>query len=136
MKVLVVEDDEDWSTLLCHIIEDAGHECVGTAETVEDALCTSSLKTPDVAILDIGLRGRMLGIEGAHLLRQYFPSIILIFATGYSDPMIVQATASLRPAAYLVKPIAPEQVRAALAGCEATHRTTLPIGPPKNGDTT
>jgi DNA-binding response OmpR family regulator len=124
VRVLVVEDDADWATLLCEIIDMAGHECVGTASSVEEALCTSSLKTPDVAILDIGLRGPMLGIEGAQILRTYFPSIALIFATGYSDPMIVQATASLHAVAYLVKPIAPNQVRAALAACESQVRST------------
>lgn len=125
MRVLVVEDDEDWSTLLCRIIEESGHECVGTAASVEDALCTSSLKTPDVAILDIGLRGPMLGVEGAQILRNFFPAISLIFATGYSDPMVVQSTYALRPIAYLVKPIAPDQVRAALSACEAIYRTTV-----------
>lgn len=126
MKVLVVEDDPDWALLLCTIIEDAGHECVGTASSVEEAICSSSLQTPDVAILDIGLRGPMLGIEGAQILRRFFPRIELVFATGYSDPVVVQSTATLKPIAYLVKPVAPDQVRAALAACEAAHRTTAP----------
>lgn len=125
MKVLVVEDDPDWALLLTDIIDKAGYECVGVASSVEEALCTSSLKTPDVAILDIGLSGPMLGIEGAQLLRNFFPAISLIFATGYSDPMIVQATSSLRPVAYLVKPVAPDQLRAALAACEARLRVTM-----------
>lgn len=124
MKILVVEDDPDWALLLTEIIDKAGYECVGVASSVEEAICTSSLKTPDVAILDIGLSGPMLGIEGARILRSFYPAIELIFATGYSDPMVVQATTSLRPVAYLVKPIAPEQVRAALSACEAAVRST------------
>lgn len=122
MRILIVEDDPDWSSLLRHIVEMNRHECVGVATSVEEAICASSLKTPDLAILDIGLKGPMLGVEGAQILRKFFPRIEIIFATGYSDPVVVQSTASLRPCAYLVKPIAPEQVVAALMTCETAIR--------------
>ena len=132
MKILIVEDDPDWANLLRIIIEEAGHTCVGVASDVEEAICASSLETPDVAILDVALRGPMLGIEGARILRGYFPAIGLIFASGYSDPCVVESTNALRPIAYLVKPVAPAQMLATLVAAEAAHRTTAPPAAPRS----
>lgn len=131
-----MEDNDDCALLLREVIETSGHELAGTAASVEEAVAAAALVPPDVALLDIGLRGSMIGIEGAQLLRSRFPAISIIFVTGYSDPMVVQATSFLRPVAYLVKPVAPEQVAAALAACEVEQRERPPRSSRREGTKT
>lgn len=114
MRVLIVEDHDDVRELLRMYVTQAGHEVVGTAASVEEAVAAAMFQAPDVALLDIALQGPMLGIEGAQLLRQQYPDLRLIFVTGFSDPVVVGFAATLEPLSYLVKPVSAEQVRAVL----------------------
>lgn len=121
-----MEDDPDCALLLQELVEEAGYEFGGSAASVEEAVAAAALWPPEVAILDIGLRGPMIGIEGAQLLRRKVPTVSIIFVTGWSEPMVVQATACLKPVAYLVKPVLREQVLAALARAESEQRERAP----------
>jgi CheY-like chemotaxis protein len=65
---------------------------IGTAATVNDALCQAEITGPDLAIVDVRLPGDRDGIEGAKLLRQQF-GIPVIFLTGEINKLTVQRAA-------------------------------------------
>jgi DNA-binding NarL/FixJ family response regulator len=81
-----------------------GCKVIGTAATVNDALCQAEITRPHLAIVDVRLPGNRDGIEGARLLRQQF-GIPVIFLTGEIDKETVQRAAEIGPAGYLTKPV-------------------------------
>jgi CheY-like chemotaxis protein len=54
-RVLVVDDDQPFRSLLAAILRSWGHDVVAEAGTVEEALAQARAIRPDTAIVDIGL---------------------------------------------------------------------------------
>ena len=73
-----------------------------------EALAWAEEHTPDVAFLDVRLRGTT-GLELAEKLRARFPDLPVVFCTGYKDYAF--EAIQLRASGYLLKPIRPEQVQ-------------------------
>ncbi len=57
IRFLIVEDEPLVGIMLQDMIEDLGGEVAAWAETLEDATRLASSQEPDVAILDINLKG-------------------------------------------------------------------------------
>ncbi|MFF5293714.1 response regulator [Paractinoplanes globisporus] len=53
--VLVVDDDPAFRALARQLLTDWGHDVVGEAGTVAEALARASQMWPDVALVDVGL---------------------------------------------------------------------------------
>ena len=67
MHVLIVEDDAVIAMVLADSLEDGGHEVVGPAATMAEALALcEAAAPPELAVLDIDLRD---GGSGVHLAR-------------------------------------------------------------------
>jgi two-component system, response regulator PdtaR len=114
LRVLVVEDEAMVSDFILAILEDSPHHVVGVAETGADALRLAEAGSPDVALVDIKLRGAMDGVELAGQLRQRSPDIHIVFASGSHDPANRARAEALAPDAFLKKPFMPGQLLAAL----------------------
>jgi PAS domain S-box-containing protein len=80
-KILVVEDNEDFRTLLCEMLRmlGAAPHSVGSAE---DALVSVTSDPVDMVISDVGLPG-MSGVDMTKKLRQTHPDLPVILSTGY-----------------------------------------------------
>src|SRR5262249_7123190 len=99
LLVLVVEDSWQVSTGLKMLLEAWGAEVVGPVATTTDAVRVISERTPDVALVDINLRG---GERSYELIdRLYDRGIGVVFISGYAD--VSQAKG--RAAAILQKPM-------------------------------
>lgn len=77
LQILVVEDDEDTSEVVCTLLSQAGYDTV-PVETGELALNTIANQTPDLVLLDINLPD----INGLDVLRSvrahsFLPMIVL-----------------------------------------------------------
>lgn len=82
MKVLVVEDNPIIANGICEMIAAAGHECVGVAATLAEALKIAAENPPDVAIVDIALRDGITGwAVASELQRRWFTRIVIVSAT-------------------------------------------------------
>jgi DNA-binding response OmpR family regulator len=77
MRILVVEDEALIALLLVEILAEDGHEVVGPAATMEQALALCEDAPPQLALLDITLRDGGSGVEVARALhlRWGVPSI-------------------------------------------------------------
>lgn len=89
IKVAVIEDVQDISDSLKILINDAdGFYCTDNYYSAEEALAKLAQagegEIPDVLLMDIGLPG-MSGIEGAKLLKQLYPKLIVLVLTVYDD---------------------------------------------------
>jgi CheY-like chemotaxis protein len=108
-RVLVVEDDSLVAMLIEDIVADLGHEVVGSATRLEEALDLARTASFDAAILDVNLAGRR-SFPVADVLKAR--GIPFIFATGYDTEGLEEG---YRDAVTLHKPFQAEDVKAALA---------------------
>ena len=112
-KVLIVEDDLLIALGMADVVALAGHQVVGSARTVSEAIEKASTVQPDVAVFDIRLAGRRDGVEGALALKQMCGTEV-VFVSSESDRTMLERARALRPAAFLSKPCHPRDLLAAV----------------------
>lgn len=104
IKILIVEDDPLFALELTRIIEEnLGYRvaaCFDNGPAVLEWLSRGGPK-PDLALLDISLRGEPDGIG----LAEQLPDIPVIFITSADVPAIYQRARLLKPYGYIVKPV-------------------------------
>jgi DNA-binding LytR/AlgR family response regulator len=102
-KILIVEDDPLFALELTRIVEEVGYRvaaCFDNALSVLDWL-SQSASIPDLALLDISLKGEPDGIG----LAERLPGIPIIFITSADVPHVYQRARRLKPHGYIVKPV-------------------------------
>ena len=117
IRVLVVEDSEDYRRILRRVLEPAGYRvaCAGSAEEAQQLLKT---RVPDVAVVDWNLPGKS-GVDFCREARQdpRLSRMILIMLTVNSQP--ADQVRGLREGGanmYMTKPFAPLELLARVAG--------------------
>ncbi len=113
-KLLIVEDEFMLAALMRRNMELLGHEVCESVATGEEAIESAKREQPDIVLMDIRLAGGMDGIEAAQEIGDRY-GIPIIFMTGYSDPLVEQRARELDPVAYLLKPVGPLEIEAAIA---------------------
>jgi len=81
LRVLIVEDHQLLAVGLELLLNKLGHEFVDVASTGEDAILLAERQRPDLIVMDIGLDGKMDGIEAARKIGDRF-GIRCIFLQG------------------------------------------------------
>jgi signal transduction histidine kinase/CheY-like chemotaxis protein len=109
--VLFVEDDALVREAVTDALLDSGFE-VMVAEDGEAALrvLENSARRPDVVFSDVVMPGQVSGIDLAGILRQRYPGLPVILATGYTEQQV-----ALPDVQVLAKPYAIEQLVAILS---------------------
>ena len=109
------------------MIEKMGYECVGTAIRAVKALELARQKKPDIALLDINLKGEETGIWLAGELKREL-NIPYVFLTSLGDKKTIEEATSTMPYGYLLKPVAQQGVYAAIETALAifSNENTLP----------
>ncbi|MBI5586106.1 MAG: response regulator, partial [Deltaproteobacteria bacterium] len=110
-KLLIVEDEFIVAANLQADLEDQGYTVVGQADSGEEALALAADRRPDLALMDIRLKGGMDGVETARRLRQEL-DIPVIFLTAYADERQLERVTHCEPLGYLLKPYEPRELRA------------------------
>ena len=81
MRILIVEDEALIAWMLADSLEDAGHEVVGPAATMAEALALcEAAAPPELAVLDINLRDGSNGVDVARALLDRW-GVLSIFAS-------------------------------------------------------
>lgn len=117
LSAVIVDDERLARVELCRLLEAAHPEIriAGEARGAEDALALVSQLSPDLLFLDI----EMPGMSGFELLERLEQVPRVIFTTGY-DQYAIRAF-EVNALDYLLKPIAPERLAAALARAHIWH---------------
>jgi CheY-like chemotaxis protein len=104
-KILIAEDEILVAYQLSQQLNRRGFEVLETiAATGEEAIRISRAESPEVILMDIGLAGRLNGIETALSIREFsHPGII--FVSGYADQAVKAEALSLAGALFLEKPV-------------------------------
>jgi DNA-binding NtrC family response regulator len=111
-SVLVVDDEEDVRSLFKELLEEWGYLC-HTAPDGVAALEKLACHPIDLALVDIIMPG-MGGLRFSQEAKERFPKLGIIFITALED--LTLAVRQLKTGAldYLVKPISPKRLRAAV----------------------
>jgi len=112
-RVLIVDDNRDAADVLALLLQSEGHEVLTAYGAVEALEQVSAFRT-EVVLLDIGLPV-MDGYEVARRMRAAVPGARLIALSGYGQRDDRQRSGAAGFDAHLVKPVAIETLREALA---------------------
>jgi CheY-like chemotaxis protein len=104
LRILVVEDSWQLGTALSSLLRSLGADVAGPVATSADAERLAGERTPDVAIVDINLRGGELAYRLIDRLND--GGIRVIVTSGYADVPLAAGKA----VAVLAKPIREEQL--------------------------
>ena len=113
-RILVVEDEGIVSIDLRQILDRLGYQVTATAFTGEEAVRIAQDSTPDLVLMDIGLKGEIDGIEAAQIISRDH-NIPVIFLTGYADDKTMERANALDPSGYILKPVDECELRESLA---------------------
>lgn len=113
VKILVVEDEVIVAQSIISMIEKMGYECIGTATRATEGLAIAIDKKPDIALLDINLKGEESGIWLAENINEKL-QIPYIFLTSFGDKKTIDEAKSTMPYGYLLKPVEAQNIYAAI----------------------
>jgi len=118
IKLFIVEDELILAHDLKAKLSDLGYEIMGMDTKGESAVETiAALKEknqePDIIIMDVKLADSMDGIEAARILTEN-SNCGIIFLTSLNRNDVFAKSFSLKPYAYLFKPVDIDQIRAAI----------------------
>jgi two-component system, LytTR family, response regulator len=103
VKILVVEDEFVISMQICDFLEDLGYEVLPPVTNYESAVEALKQGHPDIALLDIQLKGKRTGIDVAKHIKNTL-DIPFIFLTSNADARTIDQAKRINPNAYLLKP--------------------------------
>jgi len=113
IKILVVEDEMIIGAKVSMFLTELGYEVTGIIPRAEEALLQLNENKPDIALLDIQLKGNMDGIALAQVLHQEY-HIPVIFLTANSDDATFSRAKEAKPFAFLAKPFKKMDLQRAL----------------------
>lgn len=106
MKILIVEDEQNYADTLEMFVEQLGYETVGVAAKGKLAMSLFDEHNPDLVLMDINLDGELTGIDLARIFQGQRPTPI-IFITSFDDKETFSKAKQTGPYAYLIKPFEP-----------------------------
>lgn len=129
MRVMIVEDDPLTSLNWQESLSELGYHHIFMASNCSDALFLAKTKAPEVALLDIAIKGDKDGVSLANYLREEF-KLIIIFVTGTHDPVTLRRVSQVEPDGFVAKPANATAIRTAidLARISRINKTRKDIG--------
>jgi DNA-binding response OmpR family regulator len=104
MRVLLVDDEEEFVSALAERLSMRGIDAVGVSNCL-DALARVEIETYDLAVLDVKMP-KMGGLELKKRLQERCPGMKFIFVTGHgSEDDFRAGSAAAGTEYYLVKPV-------------------------------
>lgn len=109
IRIYILEDEIITQELLRECLETFGYEVCGAHHKAEQALEEIQDLRPDMAVLDINVKGKYSGVWLGNQL-----NIPFIYLTAYNDTKTIHSALETKPASYLIKPFEDMQVFAAV----------------------
>lgn len=109
IRIYILEDEIITQELLRECLESFDYEVCGAHHKAENALEEIKELQPDIAILDINVKGKYSGVWLGDQL-----NIPFVYLTAYNDPKTIHSALETKPASYLIKPFEDMQVFAAV----------------------
>ncbi|QEM02696.1 response regulator [Mucilaginibacter rubeus] len=122
-KLLIVEDEFIVANDLTNMMENAGYNVCGTADSVESAKAAIDKYQPTWVLLDIFLQDDSMGTELAPYLQE--KGIGFIYISANTNQSILEAAKATQPYGFLVKPFREKDLLIMLDIARSKHETSL-----------
>ena len=103
-KILVVEDDSSVAAYVVELLETLGYMDSSVAHSGEEAVRIAPKKRPDLALIDITLKGDMDGIETAKHIHDKF-NIPVVYLADRANEDLLRRAGITEPFGYVLKPV-------------------------------
>jgi adenylate cyclase len=111
--VLLVEDEAIVAHDLRSSLAELGYHALAVASSSEEAMARAAEKCPDIALVDIRIKGKLDGTKTAQLLQERF-GVPIVYLTAHADSATLERALATHPYGYLVKPVKPVELRSAI----------------------
>ncbi len=122
IKILIVEDQRTTAKKIKGDLEKFGYEITAIVEAGEDVLERVNGNKPDLALMDIILKGKMDGIEAAKNLQAKY-DIPVVYLTAYADEDLFGRALLTEPFGYLIKPFEGRELNTTIRAALYKHHT-------------
>ena len=124
VRVLVVDDSEEWRDYITSYLWEQSVRIVGTAADGLQAVYKAGELQPDLIIMDIWMPG-LNGLAATREIRTFTPGARILIVTNDRDPSVVQAAFAAGARGYVLKPHAAVDL---LKAIDAIGRDELFVG--------
>jgi PAS domain S-box-containing protein len=121
VRILIAEDELLVAEDLRERLEQMGYEVCEVLDTAEEAILAIEKLQPDLALLDIHLRGELDGIAVAGHVRKRCQTPV-IFLTAHADQATIERAGITEPLGYVLKPFDGRELHAAIEMALHRHR--------------
>jgi DNA-binding NarL/FixJ family response regulator len=126
LRIILVDDHPIMRDGIRLVVERVAQATVvGEAADGPEAITLAALHKPDLAIVDIGMKG-MSGIETTAHIKEQSPSTRVLILSGHSSAEYVIRALKAGAEGYLVKDSAPTELKAAIDAVIAGHTYLSP----------
>ncbi len=120
-QILVVEDENVVSRDIQTRLQRLGYDVPAVVSSGEEAVEKAGEIRPDLVLMDIMLKGEMVGTEAAEQIRERF-DLPVIYLTAYADDLTLQQAKVTEPFGYILKPFEERDLRTTLEMALYRHR--------------
>ena len=110
LRVLILEGDALAAEVCRASLERVGMAVAAIAGSGEQALACARDTAPGLALVDVGIRGRIDGIAAALALREQF-DIPVVYLTSHPGELLLDRVKRSRPAGYVRRPVSDLDLR-------------------------
>lgn len=109
-KVMIVEDEAIIAAEIEFCCQDLGYNVIGKYRNGDNALDAFKLNPPDIALLDINIKGSKDGVDLAKIIRSNY-NFPFVFLTSYADVSTLERVREVLPYGYILKPFSELDLR-------------------------
>lgn len=125
-RILIVEDERITAEDLRDILTELGYTVTASVSSGADAIAQAEEAPPDLALMDIRIKGEMDGTETARILRERF-NIPVVYLTAHADASTLSRAKAAQPLGYIIKPFQETELHASIEIALHKHREDLKV---------
>jgi PAS domain S-box-containing protein len=123
-RILIVEDEQVTAEDLRDTLTGLGYTVTAAVSNSADAIAQAIENAPDIALMDIRIKGEIDGVETARELRERF-EIPVIYLTAHADNETLGRAKIAEPFGYIMKPFQEASLDAGIEIALYKHREEL-----------
>lgn len=123
-RILIVEDERITAEDLRDILTELGYTITASVSSGAEAIAKADETRPDLALMDIRIKGDMDGTETARVLRERF-NIPVVYLTAHADSATLSRAKLAEPLGYITKPFQEAELHASIEIALHKHREDL-----------
>lgn len=113
IRILIVEDEPLIAEDIAETLQNIGYHVAGIAYSSDKALDLLAIRQPDLALLDINIKGPQNGIDLGRIIHEKY-KIPFLFLTSYGDRRTIDEAKKTMPYGYVLKPFSEAELLGAL----------------------